>query len=111
MRGRVKVRERDRRIMFERPIARQSAMGREPAKHFKLIGQRWAKVLYGTGAERREAGAENATQAATFIVTNDEVTRAVTVRDRIWFDGRGWDITSAAPIAGDRHFTAVVSKE
>ena len=85
-------------------------MGREPGKDFDLVAQRWAKVLYGTGAERREAGAEGASQVATFIVTDDALTRLATVRDSIWFDNRRWNITSSAPIDGDRHFTAVTSK-
>lgn len=102
--------ERDKRISIERPYAQRSAMGREPAKDFDTICRRWAKVLYGSGAERRAAGADGASQAATFIVTDDQETRLVTVRDSIWFDNRRWNIASSAPVDGDRHFTAVTSK-
>lgn len=102
--------ERDRIVAFERPYANKSAMGREPGKDHDEICRRWAKVLYGSGAERRAAGTDAASQAATFIVDDDTLTRLVTVRDSIWFDNRRWNITSSAPIDGDRHFTAVTSK-
>jgi head-tail adaptor len=102
--------ERNRRISFERAIQSQSGMGREPGAELQPICRRWAKVLYGTGAERRAAGTESAIQAATFIVTDDSGTRLITVRDSIWFDERRWDVTSSAPIGGDRHFTAVTRK-
>jgi SPP1 family predicted phage head-tail adaptor len=102
--------QRDKRVSFQRPVAEQSAMGREPGEAFTELCLCWAKVLYGSGAERRAAGTDGATQAATFIVRDAPMTRDVSVRDSIWFDNRRWNITSSAPIDGDRHFTAVTSK-
>lgn len=58
----------------------------------------FAQVIFGTGAERREAAQESATAPATFRVLATTKTRAVTVKDRISFDGSLWDITSVVPL-------------
>ena len=90
--------EFNRRIAFERGVTVRSGLGREPAAQWASLGTVWAKVLFGTGQERRQAGAEGASQTATFRVLSSLLTRGVTERDRIQFDGRAWDITSISPI-------------
>ncbi len=102
--------ERDRLVAFERPVARTSAMGRETAKDFSPLCSEWAKVLFGTGAERRQAGVDGASQAATFIVPDNSATRGVTPRDTIWFDDLRWSVTGNVPVGADRHITAVAGK-
>lgn len=107
---RARAGERNKRISIERPYSNNSTMGREPAKDFDPYCRPWAKVLYGTGAERRDAGTQGASQAATFIVLDNSLTRLATVRDTVFFDNRRWNITSTAPIDGDIHITAVTDK-
>src|SRR3546814_5908084 len=55
----------------------------------------WAAVNFGTGQERREAAQESASVSATFHVLRNSKTAALTVQDRISFEGAVWDITSA----------------
>jgi SPP1 family predicted phage head-tail adaptor len=69
--------------------------------------QAWAKVKFGTAQEKREAAQEGGVQSATFEVYPTPLLSAVTLTDRIQFDGSAWDITEVAPL--DRHllrFTA-----
>src|SRR3546814_2231885 len=47
----------------------------------------WAAVNFGTGQERREAAQESASVSATFHVLRNSKTAALTVQDRISFDG------------------------
>src|SRR3546814_7048096 len=63
----------------------------------------WAAVNFGTGQERREAAQESASVSATFHVLRNSKTAALTVQDRISFEGAVWDITSAVP---SREFNA-----
>jgi head-tail adaptor len=105
--------ERDRRIVFERGAAARNALGGKAPLAWTALGSRFAKVLYGTGSERRAAGIEGAVQSATFRVLCDDLTRTVLVTDRIAFDGSHWDITSVAPIGRGPmfiDFTGVASR-
>ena len=106
------ARQRERRIQFERATIARNAIGVEEPSAWSLIEKAWAKVLFGTGQERRAAGAEGATQTATFRVLSTIALRTVTERDRILFDGRGWSITSIAPVGvnDEIEFTATVEK-
>src|SRR3546814_20405166 len=54
-------------------------------------------VHFGTGQERREAAQESASVSATFHVLRHSKTAALTVQDRISFEGAVWDKTSAVP--------------
>lgn len=56
-----------------------------------------AEVRYGTGQERRQAAQEQSSQPASFVVRRNPTTDALTVRDRIMFNGETWDIVSLAP--------------
>jgi head-tail adaptor len=71
----------------------------------------WAKISYGTGAERREAAQENASQAATFMFDWNPTLAAVLTTDRLYVFDTVWDITSRAIIGGNRevHLTAVAN--
>ena len=73
--------------------------------------QAWARVTFGSGAERREAAAAGSVQAATFRVLSNAAVRAVTRRGRIVFDGDEWGITAIAPVGpqgAEIEFTATV---
>lgn len=102
----------DRRIAFERSTTSRSGLGTVSASSWAEIGERWAKVLFGTGAERREAATEGSTQAATFRVRADDLTTTITAKDRIAYAGRSWDITGIAPIGrgpAEIEFTATAA--
>ena len=108
--------QRNAAVQFQRNAAGRSALGGKAAENWQDLGAaRLAKVLYGSGAERRAAAGEQAVQAATFRLLADSVTGTVTVRDRISFDGLHWDITSVAPIGGpaprEYEFTATASRD
>src|SRR3546814_3896582 len=60
-------------------------------------------VNFGTGQERLEAAQYGASVSATFHVLRNSKTAALTVQDRISFEGAVWDITSAVP---SREFNA-----
>lgn len=69
-----------------------------------------AKALYGTGAERREAAQEAASQPATVMVNWTPTLAGITAKDRAEFDGAAWDITSPPARVGlndELHFTVV----
>lgn len=99
--------ERDKRVQFQRRTSTENELGSEDEISWPLIEKAWAKVLYGAGAERRQAAMERSSQAATFIVLSTSKLRTVGEGDRIWFMNKGWDITSIAPVGrADIHFTA-----
>ena len=58
----------------------------------------WGGVIWGTGAERREAAQLSASQPATFRVLADSETLSLSVEDRISFAGGLWNITSVVPL-------------
>ena len=60
-----------------------------------------AKVLFGTGAERREAGQAGSQQSATFRVRSTAALRGVDARWEIDFQGARWGIASVVPIDRD----------
>lgn len=69
-----------------------------------------AKVLYGTGQERREAAQEGSQQAATIMVNWTPTLAGVIAKDRAVFDNLEWDITSPPARVGlndELHFTVV----
>lgn len=61
---------------------------------WSLWCQEFAAIYYGTGTEQRQAAQEQASQSATFEVLSNAKTRAVSVGDRVVFDGGTWDITA-----------------
>lgn len=108
--------QRNMVVLFQRNAAGRSPMGGAAAADWQALGtSRLAKVLYGTGAERRGVAGEQAAQAATFRVLADSLTRTVTHKDRIVFGGMNWDITNIAPIGGpsprEIEFTATASRD
>lgn len=64
----------------------------------------YAAVLFGTGAERREAAQEAGSSPATFRTLYSPKLAAVEVKDRVNFKGADWDITSAVPIGFQEGF-------
>lgn len=101
--------ERDQLVQFYPITVGEDAAGLETETDGTPVPA-WAKVLYGTGAERREAGAAGSHQAATFIVDTCASLRAATARWEIDHAGARWGVTSMIP-AGiaqrELHVTAV----
>ena len=52
---------------------------------FAPYSTEYARIIYGSGREQREAAQESATQTATFEVLSHPLTRAVSVTDRICY--------------------------
>src|SRR3546814_6494216 len=93
---------RNRKIIIERFTATTDDYG-HGEKTWTDYCTEWAAVNFGTGQERREAAQESASVSATFHVLRNSKTAALTVQDRISFEGAVWDITSAVP---SREFNA-----
>ena len=71
------------------------------------LATRRARVRFGTAQEKREAAQETALQSATFECVNSSTLRAVTLKNKIGFDGSQWDITEKATLSPkDIRFTA-----
>lgn len=88
---------RDRLVTLQSATATQDEYGEEVST-WEAVGTEWAAVFYGKGDERRQAAMEQGQQAATFQVLSNEVTRAVSIRDRIVLEGDNWDIVGIAPM-------------
>ena len=99
----------------EHEEAEKSVTGREIGREEQRVAgdvEVAAKVLYGTGQERRQAAQEGAQQAATIMVNWTPDLASVVAKDRVSFDGFAWDITSPPARVGlndELHFTAVRS--
>lgn len=59
------------------------------------LGQEFAAIFYGTGSEQREAAQRSGSQAASFEVLSNSLTRSLSVVDhRIVYGGGIWDISA-----------------
>lgn len=90
--------QRDRRIVFQRYTATQADSGEEVQSWAQVGNSQKAKVFYGTGSERREAGREDGSQSANFNCHACETTKQILVRDRITMSGENWDIVGISLI-------------
>ncbi|MFQ3895489.1 phage head closure protein [Sphingobium sp. R-7] len=88
---------RNRRIVVQRKTVIEDDYGGEIETwtDYAII---WGGVIWGTGAERREAAQLSASQPATFRVLANSETLALSVEDRISFAGGLWNITSVVPL-------------
>jgi SPP1 family predicted phage head-tail adaptor len=103
--------ERTTLVAFERGTAATDDYGGETLTYANVATVA-AKILYGTGAERRQAAQERAEQAATVMVNYTPTLASVVTKDRCTFDGFQWDITSPPARVGlndELHFTCVRS--
>lgn len=87
---------RNRKVMFQRATTTTDDYGGEVPDWLDYASA-LASVNFGTGQERREAAQEAGSIPATFRVLRNTATAALSVKDRISFDGGNWDITSIAP--------------
>lgn len=87
---------RSRKIIVERATVTENAFG-EPVESWATFAQPFAEVIFGTAAEGREAAADMGSAAATFRVLHNSTTAAITVKDRVSFDGSYWNIAGNVP--------------
>lgn len=81
--------------MFQRFTATTDDYGDE-VETWADYAEAWARVVHGSGQERRQAAQEAASVTATFYVLRNPLTAALTPKDRIEWEG-SWDIVSAVP--------------
>jgi SPP1 family predicted phage head-tail adaptor len=104
--------ERTTVVTFEHGTSATDDYGGETLTWASRSAEAWAKVLYGTGQERRQAAQESADQAATVMVNWTPTLGGVVPKDRATFDGFAWDITAPPARVGlndELHFTVVRS--
>ncbi|MGF7152506.1 phage head completion protein [Novosphingobium gossypii] len=90
--------QRDKLVRIERTSAAEDDHG-EQVSDWAEIGREWSRVLFGTGYERRSGAVQAGAQPATFQVLDNSLTRDLTVRDRIVWNGMAWSIVGIAPIS------------
>ncbi|RYM12878.1 phage head closure protein [Sphingobium cupriresistens] len=93
----MKAGPRNRKIVFQRRTVIIDDYGGEITS-WTDYAVLWGGVIWGTGAERREAAQLSASQPATFRVLANSETLALSVEDRISFAGGLWNITSVVPL-------------
>lgn len=91
---------RDRRIAFYPRNMTEDAGGLEIEADGTAVPA-MAAVRFGTGAERREAGAAGSSKVATFRVLSTASLRAADERWEIAFMGARWGITDISPVGGE----------
>jgi head-tail adaptor len=89
--------ERNRLVMLQQATVTTDTHGGD-VETWADLGQRSAKILYGTGAERRTAAQINGSQPATVRVLADPLTRTLALTNRLLFDDAAWNILGIAPI-------------
>jgi uncharacterized phiE125 gp8 family phage protein/SPP1 family predicted phage head-tail adaptor len=87
----------DRLVTFQRATVTTDTYGGETLT-WGDVEQAYARVRFGLATEQRQAAQEGGTQTATFEVTPTTALLAVTLKDRISFDGSDWDIKEVAPL-------------
>lgn len=99
---------RDQLIELQRAVADQDQYGEEVLV-WATLGKEWAAVFYGRGDERRQAAAEQGTQAANFQMLANLTTLGLKIEDRIVLDGRVWDIVGISPHTPERGLIEVTA--
>jgi head-tail adaptor len=84
-------------VTLQRATATQDGYGEEVPTWAEL-GTEWAAVFYGRGDERRQAALEQGSQAVTFQMLANDLTRSVTLKDRLLHDGSTFDVVGIAPM-------------
>lgn len=104
--------ERHHLLIIQRAVATTDDHGGE-TNTWHEHARAWARLRYGTGAERREAAQDRAAQVCTFECDWTPTLRDVAMTDRILLFGAAWDIQNKAIIGQNRevHFTAVANMD
>lgn len=83
-------------IALQRYTSTQDEYGEE-VQTWASLGQEWCAIYFGRGDERRQAAAEQGTQAANFQMLANLTTLGLKIEDRIVLDGLVWDIVGISP--------------
>lgn len=89
--------KRNRQFRIMRAATTKTARGSMVPGAAVEFTKGWAAVNYGTGAERRRAGAENSEVTATMRVLATPKIRQVTANDLCELDGATWNVTGSVP--------------
>ena len=73
----------NRRVELYRDEGTTQGIYGEHVEDWTLIGSRWAEIQPGRGREVFSDDSERASQAVTFTIRADEVTRTLTPADRV----------------------------
>lgn len=107
----MRIGKMDRRIAILPVVITRDGMGIEKEDHDSAARLYChAAVSFGSGQERREAGANEASQVATFRCRWRSALSVVTPRAMIEFEGGRWGITSmprVGPRGSEIEFSAV----
>lgn len=93
----MNIAERDRLITVERNGGTTESAFGEITASWATYSTFYAKIVYGTGAERRATANEGAEQTATFYLEEGATANAITTEDRINYNGDIWDILNVSP--------------
>lgn len=98
---------RDKLVSIQRATVTQDDYN-EDIEAWAEVRKEWARVRYGNAAERREAAQTQSARSATFDLADNALTRGLTAKDRIAWDGIDWNLTAPGiPISGgELQFTA-----
>jgi head-tail adaptor len=94
---RVRIGQRDRLITVQAATPTTDDYGGETMTYAD-VEQAYARVTFGTAAEKREAAQVNAIQTATFEVLPTQALLDTPMMSRIVFDGSNWNITEKAEV-------------
>lgn len=108
----MRASKRDTVLVFQRHgVASVNAMN-EQVRGWVELGREYGAIWWGNSNERREAGREQASQAAVFVTGSTSMTRGVKVTDRIFVHDMAWDISGISPMnRNEIHFTATAAVE
>jgi head-tail adaptor len=88
---------RNQLVTFQRATVTEDDYGGE-VDSWADIGQAWAQIQFGSGEERRSGAQVGSSQAATFSVLSNPLTRSLKATDRISYLGGDWDIQALNPV-------------
>jgi hypothetical protein len=102
--------QRDRLIIFQRAMMVRDAYGAKKPEGNSELTRAMARVIFGTGQEKREAAQEKALQSATFECVLTPALKGVKMTDTIQFDSSDWDIVEKSELDRQKiRFTATRS--
>lgn len=105
--------KRDKLVIVQRAITAKDEYG-EPVPSWGDIGRTRAQMIFGRGDERRAAAMQEGVQPATFLMLVTNVTRSLTLQDRLIAQGTVWNIRSVAidtPRRGTVEVVAVANRD
>jgi head-tail adaptor len=85
-------------VTFQRATLAENEYG-EQVPTWADHATRRVSVRFGTAQEKRDAAQEGGIQSASFEAVRSSELDAITLKDRISYDGSEWDIVERAPLS------------